>query len=40
MKLNHYGGLQIYITDEKPGSVPEKNWLRFPREDFDLSLQM
>ncbi|MGA9443511.1 MAG: DUF1214 domain-containing protein [Methyloceanibacter sp.] len=39
MKLNEDGGIEIYIAAEKPGGVPEENWLPIERKDLDLSPQ-
>ena len=40
MKLNEDGGIETYITAEKPEGVPEENCLPIPQEDLDLSPQM
>jgi hypothetical protein len=36
--LNEEGGIDIYITAEKPEGVPPENWLPVNREDLDLNL--
>jgi hypothetical protein len=33
MKLNEEGGIEIYITAQKPEGVPEENWLPINRKD-------
>ncbi len=40
MKLDDEGGIEIYISAEKPAGVPEENWLPIPRKDLDLSPQL
>lgn len=35
-KLNDEGGIEIYISAEKPEGVPEENWLPVNREDIDI----
>jgi hypothetical protein len=40
MKLNEDGGIDIYISAEKPNGVPVENWLPITREDLTLSMQM
>jgi hypothetical protein len=40
MKLNEDGGIDIYISAEKPNGVPVENWLPITREDLMLSMQM
>ncbi len=40
MKLNDDGGIEIFIAAEKPGGVPEENWLPIPRENLNLSPQL
>ncbi|WP_186758715.1 DUF1214 domain-containing protein [Echinicola salinicaeni] len=37
-KLNDEGGIEIYVSAQKPTGVPEENWLPINREDLDLSL--
>ena len=37
VKLNEEGGIEIYITAEKPEGVPVENWLPIHREDLDLN---
>ena len=36
-KLNEDGGIEIYISAEKPESVPEENWLPINREDIEIN---
>ena len=38
-KLNDEGGIEIFISAEKPEGVPDENWLPINRNDIDLSLQ-
>jgi len=38
-KLNDEGGIEIFISVEKPEDVPEENWLPINRDNIDLSLQ-
>ncbi len=38
-KLNDEGGIEIFISAEKPEGVPDENWLPINRQDVDLSLQ-
>jgi len=40
MKLNEQGGIEIYISAEKPDGVPEENWLPINRKDENLDLIM
>jgi hypothetical protein len=37
MKLNAKGGIEIYISAEKPKGVPNENWLPINREDLPLN---
>jgi len=37
-KLNDKGGIEIFISAEKPAGVPDENWLPINRGDIDLSL--
>ncbi len=39
MKLNEDGGIEIYITAQKPEGVPAENWLPIERKELDLSPQ-
>jgi len=41
-KLNEDGGIEIYVTAEKPDGVPEENWLPINRKDevIDLILRI
>jgi len=36
MQLDKSGGIAIYIAAEKPGGVPEENWLPINREDIGI----
>jgi len=36
MQLDKSGGIAIYIAAEKPGGVPEENWLPINREDIEI----
>jgi hypothetical protein len=38
MKLNESGGIEIYISAEKPDGVPIENWLPINRKDEDLDI--
>jgi hypothetical protein len=38
-KLNDEGGIEIFISVEKPEDVPDENWLPISRDNIDLSLQ-
>lgn len=38
MKLNSDGGIDIYVSAEKPDGVPEENWLPINRADEDLDI--
>ena len=38
MKLNDDGGIEIYISEEKPEGVPEANWLPLNRGDFGIDV--
>lgn len=38
MKLNAEGGIDIYITAEKPAGVPVENWLPIQRKDLGLNI--
>jgi hypothetical protein len=38
MKRNDEGGIEIYITAEKPEGVPEENWLPTNRKDENLDI--
>ena len=40
MKLNKGGGIEIYITAQKPEGVPEENWLPINRKDEDIGAIM
>jgi hypothetical protein len=40
MKLNKDGGIEIYISAEKPKDVPEENWLPINRKDEVLDAVM
>ena len=37
-KLNDEGGIEIFISAEKPEDVPDENWLPINRDNIDLSL--
>jgi hypothetical protein len=37
-KLNADGGIEIYVTAEKPAGVPDEDWLPINREDEDLDI--
>jgi hypothetical protein len=37
-KLNEDGGIEIYVTAEKPDGVPEENWLPINRKDEEIDL--
>ncbi len=37
-KLNADGGIEIYVSAEKPGGVPEENWLPINRKDEEIDL--
>jgi hypothetical protein len=39
-KLNEEGGIEIYISAEKPEGVPMENWLPINRMDQDIDLSM
>jgi hypothetical protein len=36
-RLNDDGGIEIYISAEKPEGVPEENWLPINRQDIGLN---
>lgn len=36
MKLDDKGGIDIYISSEKPEGVPEENWLPVPRGEYSV----
>ena len=38
MKLNDKGGIEIYVSAEKPEGVPSENWLPINRNDEDLDI--
>ena len=38
MKLNEQGGIAVYIAAQKPGGVPEENWLPINRKDENLDV--
>ena len=38
MKLNKDGGIEIYVTAEKPDGVPMENWLPINRKDENLDI--
>ena len=38
MKLDDNGGIEIYVATEKPGGVPEENWLPLNRGDYGIDL--
>ena len=38
MKLNKDGGIDIYVSAEKPDGVPVENWLPINRKDEDLDI--
>ena len=38
MKLNSDGGLEVYISAEKPDGVPAENWLPINRQDEQLDI--
>ena len=38
MKLNSDGGIDIYVSAEKPDGVPEENWLPINRADENLDI--
>ena len=38
MKLNADGGIQIYISVDRPEGVPEENWLPINREDQGIDV--
>ena len=38
MKLNKDGGIEIYVTAEKPDGVPMENWLPIKRKDENLDI--
>jgi hypothetical protein len=40
MKLSPSGGIDIYITAEKPDHCPEENWLPITRQDQELDVIM
>jgi hypothetical protein len=40
MKLDKDGGIAIHIAAEKPGGVPEENWLPIERKDEDIDAVM
>jgi len=37
-KLNDEGGIEIFISAEKPAGIPDENWLPINRGDIELSL--
>lgn len=37
-KLNADGGIEIYVTAEKPEGVPEENWLPINRQDQEIDI--
>ena len=40
MKLNSEGGIEIFITDQKPDGVSVENWLPIERKNLNLSPQI
>jgi hypothetical protein len=40
MKLNDEGGIEIYVSAEKPGGVPAENWLPINRKDENLDIML
>lgn len=40
MKLNDEGGIEVYISAEKPEGVPEENWLPIIRKDEEIDIVM
>jgi len=40
MKLNEKGGIEIYVSAEKPEGVPAENWLPINRKDEGLDMVM
>jgi hypothetical protein len=40
MKLNKDGGIEIYVSAQKPKDVPEENWLPINRKDEALDIVM
>lgn len=38
MKLNDKGGIEIYISEEQPGGVPDENWLPLNRGDYNIDV--
>ena len=38
MKLNKEGGIEIYVSAEKPDGVPSENWLPINREDLGIDI--
>jgi len=38
MKLNEDGGIEIYISAEKPDGVPAENWLPINRSDLEMNM--
>ncbi len=40
MKLNDEGGIEIYVSAEKPEGVPAENWLPIVRKDEGLDMVM
>ena len=38
MQLDEDGGIEIYVAAEKPGGVPEENWLPINRKDEDMDI--
>ena len=38
MKLNEEGGIEVYVAVEKPGGLPEENWLPINRKDENLDI--
>jgi hypothetical protein len=38
MKLDEDGGIEIFVTAEKPDGVPEENWLPINRKDEAMDI--
>ncbi len=38
MKLNDEGGIEIYVSAEKPAGVPAENWLPINRLDQNIDI--
>jgi hypothetical protein len=38
MRLNEEGGLEVYVSEDKPAGIPAENWLPINRGDLDMDI--